>query len=292
MYVAGVQYNACVSCYKKAHLFCILSDYASKELQALALASASLRDPLQNALSGAKQLFMRLSDTTDPALLKTFGQINRSLHQLLRSIGNMSDAATYSQHCPEQFQYLDAKALFAEIAEKIQAKIPADICSIKYTGPTKQIYTMLHPELLERAICNLISNAIKFSPNQSTVNLKVSEKGDRMHIAVENTCDIAAEHVSQYFDRFLREPGLEENRFGIGLGLSIVQSVASAHHGTLLVSRKKQNIVSFVMAIAILEKRSHTLRSPSGISMDYSGGFDSTLVELSDILPNEMYEHL
>ena len=52
--VAGVLYNVCVSCYKKAHLFCILSDYASKELQVLSITSTNLRGYLQSTIKSKK----------------------------------------------------------------------------------------------------------------------------------------------------------------------------------------------------------------------------------------------
>lgn len=292
LYVAGVQYNACVSCYKKAHLFCILSDYTSKELQVLSLTSSSLRAPLQSALDGIEALTKRLSDSADPIVRKNFGQINHSLHQLLRSVGNLSDASFYSQHRLDEFEYLDAKSLFAEIAEKLQATIPTEMCTIHYSGFTKSVFTMLDPRAIERAIYNLVSNAAKFSPKNSIVTFKASSKGNRLYITLENDCDTVYSPVTQLFDNYLRDPALEDSRLGIGLGLSVVRNIVSSHHGTLLVSQKTKKTISFTLSIPITEKSFQILKSPFGIKVDYSGGFDPILVELSDVLPDEIYESI
>ena len=292
LHVAGTQYNACVSRYQDHRLFCIFSEYTSKELQTFSLVSSIWREPLQNILSGVEQLYRNLPENAFPSAAKSIGQINRNLYQLIRSVGNMSDASVHSHYGHDAFQYMDANAYFNELAVKLQSQIPTDRGNILYTGLKKQIYTMLAPLALERAICNLLSNAIKFSSHESSVSLRISSKNNRLYIVVENTCDPAAIQVAQFFDNYLREPGLEENRIGIGLGLSVVRNIASAHRGALLVSRKKPNVISFTMTLAVQEESLNMLKSSRTTIIDHTGGFDTILVELSDILPDEMYENI
>jgi len=290
--VAGIRYDACVTPHQGVHLFCISSDYESAELQILARAASHLRESLQNALIGADRLSGSIPDSADSSTRKSLGQVNRSLHQMLRSVGNMSDASKFPRHRLEHFVCSDAKALFAEIAEKVHTKVDPLNRTIIFTGLNKQVFTMMDAPALERAFYNLINNAVKFSPEGSTIRAKVSTAGNRLYITVENTCTAASSQAAQFFDRYLREPGLEDRRFGIGLGLSVVRNIAIAHHGTFLVSKPNKNTVRCTMTLAVLAESHPVLNSSCRLKIDYSGGMDTALVELSDILPDEMYENI
>lgn len=87
--------------------------------------------------------------------------------------------------------------------------------------------------LLEQALANLLDNAIKYSPEDSPVDLACSAVDDDVHIAVtDRGPGIAAEHQLRIFERFYRVDKARSRRIGgTGLGLAIVKHIASAHHG-------------------------------------------------------------
>jgi two-component system heavy metal sensor histidine kinase CusS len=92
-------------------------------------------------------------------------------------------------------------------------------------------------EMLRRAIGNLLSNAIRYSPRDAAVTVKLSQDESRTTVLVENAGEkIPAEALHRIFDRFYRaDPSRQRKGEGAGLGLAIVKSVAEAHGGTVQV---------------------------------------------------------
>jgi len=93
--------------------------------------------------------------------------------------------------------------------------------------------------MIRRAISNLLSNAIRYTPKANTVNVILeSSKRDCLAIVIENPGpDIAPEHLSRLFDRFYRvDSSRQRSREGAGLGLAIVKSIVDVHGGTIEVS--------------------------------------------------------
>ena len=91
------------------------------------------------------------------------------------------------------------------------------------------------------------------------------------------------------YDRYKRQPGLEEGRFGIGLGMVLVRSAATIHGGTVLVDQPAAGGTRVTMTMAIRKNTDGVLRSPV-MHVDYSGEWDHMLIELADGLPAPLYE--
>ena len=86
----------------------------------------------------------------------------------------------------------------------------------------------------------------------------------------------------------MREPAIEDSRFGLGLGMTLIRSVAADHGGTVLLEQSQGTRVA--MTIAIRKEASGTLRTPKLRIGDYAGGRDLGLLEFSDSLPTSAYE--
>jgi two-component system phosphate regulon sensor histidine kinase PhoR len=91
---------------------------------------------------------------------------------------------------------------------------------------------------LEQALVNLIDNAVKFSPANSTVRVEAQETGAEIVIRVMDQGDgIPPEHLDRIFERFYRvDAGRSRKVGGTGLGLAIVKHIAQAHRGRVTVS--------------------------------------------------------
>lgn len=87
--------------------------------------------------------------------------------------------------------------------------------------------------MLQRALSNLISNALRYTPDGHTLKVCLSEVNGMVEVAVQNTgAKIDARHLPHLFDRFYRvDPARQYKGEGAGLGLAIVKSVAQAHGG-------------------------------------------------------------
>lgn len=91
--------------------------------------------------------------------------------------------------------------------------------------------------LLRRVFTNLVSNAIRHTPEAGTVSVQIDipPRSSDLIIAVENTGEsIAREHLPRLFDRFYRvDASRQGSSEGVGLGLAIVQSIIVLHGGKI-----------------------------------------------------------
>ena len=87
---------------------------------------------------------------------------------------------------------------------------------------------------IERAFTNLMSNAIKYSPENGTITVKISALRNTNEVEVTVTdegCGIAPEHQKKVFDRFYRVENNTHTKKGTGLGLNLVKTTIEKHHG-------------------------------------------------------------
>ena len=253
-------------------------DQDTPELRSLALAAKELREPLTGLMVCAQQL-AALPDGKEQA-----ARVNRGLHQLLRVVGNMSDAGRKDARMELQ----ELCGLTREIFDRAKALTDSTGITLTYAGPEEKIYGLADGGLLERAVLNLLSNAIKFTPKGGTVAAKLARHGRRLYLTVTDSGSGIAENVRRnLFSRYLRQPGLEDSRYGIGLGLVLVRSAAARHGGTVLVDQPKGTRVT--LTLAIRQDTGNVVRSPR-LRVDYAGEQDHGLIELSDCLPPELYE--
>ncbi len=101
--------------------------------------------------------------------------------------------------------------------------------TIEVTGTA---VVMAEPLLVERAITNLLSNAIRHAAADSKISVAIAT-ADSATLAVTNYGEsIAPQHIERIFDRFYRiDSGRSRTDGGSGLGLAIVRSIMVAHAG-------------------------------------------------------------
>ena len=98
---------------------------------------------------------------------------------------------------------------------------------LRFDVELEPLFLVGEPDSLERAITNLLDNAVKFSPPGGTITVRLV--GDRVRIADEGP-GIAEADLPHVFDRFYRSDKAR-NTPGSGLGLSIVAQTIKAHGG-------------------------------------------------------------
>lgn len=266
-------------------VFEVDTDRDRSAFRAMALASSELRGPLNSALSSAAAL---MDSQEDPEARQQLAQLNRGLYQILRLLGNMSDAEQISAH--SRMETMDAPGVLREIFEKAQILVAQAGVTLSYQDLNECIYCLIDRQQLERAVLNILSNAVKFTPRGSQINASLTRKGRTLLLTIQDLGNgIAQEVMGSLFQRYLRQPGIEDSRFGLGLGIRIVHAAAVNHGGTLLISHGEDGGTRVVMTLAIRQKAPGQLSSPI-FQVDYTGGFDHTLVELANCLPAKLFD--
>lgn len=108
--------------------------------------------------------------------------------------------------------------------------------------------------LIERAISNLLTNAIRHAYKDTTIKIGISSSDVNVSVAVINHGEpIVGEHVERIFDRFYRvDSARARTDGGNGLGLAIVRSIMTSHGGSVLYCQGPPDETSFVLAFPVL----------------------------------------
>ena len=269
-------------------VFCLEELTDSRELRAMALAARELRAPLSTVMVTAQQLFPVSGLEDAPDTRRQVAQINRGLYQILRVIGNMSDAgqaATVSS----RMESVNVAAVFQEVFDKAASLAEHTEVRLCYQGYPQPIFCQADRESLERAALNMISNAMKFSAPGGTIQASLTRRGGKLYLSVKDSgAGIPNSIRGDVFTRYQRQCGLEDHRFGIGLGMVLIRAAAAAHGGAVLMDQPGDTGTRITMSMAI-RKGNATIHSPV-LSMDYGGEMDHALMELSESLPSSLYE--
>lgn len=250
------------------------------ELRAFALAATELRQPLLNTMISADRLTL-----ADPESREQLARLNRGLHQLHRIINNMSDAGRFAAVSHQEMRDMDKE--FAEIFEKAQSLVEHTGVFLTYRGLSEEVLSLADREQLERAVLNILSNAIKFTPKGGRIEASLTRHGKMLRLSIlDSGSGIADNILGNVFSRYLRQPVIEDSRYGIGLGMVLIRSAAASHGGTVLIDQPGGNGTRVTMTLAIRQGKGDALRTP----IDLPGGQDLGLIELSDCLPASVYE--
>lgn len=258
------------------------------ELQAMALAAKELREPLATIMLTADRLFSQ--ETEHTASDEQVMRLNRGLYQMLRVIGNMSDAGRYSSGISFQPETLDISAFFGELFAKNKLLIEKAGITLHYTGIDRPVFCLVDPEKLERALLNILSNAIKFTPKGGRIDAKLAKSGSLLRLTVQDNGEgIRDEIRNTVYSRYLRRPAIEDSRYGIGLGMVLIRSVAALHGGTVLLDHPTDCGTRITLTLPLRQTTEHFVRSPR-MRIDYAGERDHSLIELSEALPLDVFD--
>ena len=284
----GQSLGTCITKTSDFDLFQLEQDGDASELRAMALAARELREPLANVMITADRLFPVSGLSDDPAVAEQAARINRGLYQMLRVISNMSDAIHYTTATSRQ-EVRDITGFLADIFAKAADTVSHGGIHLNYQGHPEAVYGLMDAEKLERAVLNILSNALKFAPKGSTIEASLVKRKQKLYLTIQNEGTGIAQQVrSSMFTRYTREPGLEDGRFGIGLGMVLIRAAAALHGGTVLVDEPRENTTRITMTLAIRSRNSTQVHSPM-FTIDYAGERDHCLLEFSESLPSELY---
>jgi two-component system, NtrC family, nitrogen regulation sensor histidine kinase NtrY len=158
-------------------------------------------------------------------------------------IARFSDFSKMPKPEPEQ---LDAKDVVARVRSLYDTRVNHET-KIRFQMEIAEtpMPLMADPELLHRALSNLVLNAMDAMPNGGTLTLSATPKEDKVEIRVADTGDgLTLEECERLFT-----PYYTTKQHGTGLGLAIVQSVVADHAGTIAVESSAGGGATFIITL-------------------------------------------
>jgi two-component system phosphate regulon sensor histidine kinase PhoR len=211
--------------------------------------SHELRTPLAGIRAAAETLQEGAIDDR-PAAIEFMGHILRETDRLTQLVEELLELSRIeSGAAPMTFTRIDASILvratvarFAQQAERAGLTLIADV-------PDSPLAVVGDSERLERALGNLVANAIKFTDAAGAVTLRAAlEDGDVALSVADTGIGIEPEQHARVFERFFKgDKG--RGAGGTGLGLAIVKHIVLAHGGTVSVESRPGRGATFTLRL-------------------------------------------
>jgi signal transduction histidine kinase len=211
-----------------------------------------VRQPLNNASAALQEANGVILRSVSPEVLAPLSRANGVLTEVLASIDNtLAVAALLVGDKPISRVDFDIDALvsvsIADMAADQASRVRVERATLTRTAS-------MEPNLLRLALRNLLSNALKFSPRESPVTVRISDSDEPLAVVldvIDHGAGIAAERLPRLFDRGDRTA---QNLGGRrqGLGLYIVRRVMQLHQGTVTLESNGENGIT-VMRLMIVQ---------------------------------------
>jgi two-component system, OmpR family, phosphate regulon sensor histidine kinase PhoR len=196
------------------------------------MASHDLKNPLQIALANLELLAEDLADVPDLEIQESLTQIEKQLERMNRIIGGVLDLERIKAGTPAAELCYPSRIVTATIDELRQLAGEQEI-ALEAKVEENAAYFLGDPKQFERALVNLVENAIKFTPRGGKVMITAGNDNSNVVFQVSDTgIGIPQALQPQVFERFFRgrQKGAEHVS-GSGLGLSLVKTIVENHRG-------------------------------------------------------------
>jgi two-component system, OmpR family, sensor histidine kinase MprB len=198
-----------------------LDESASAQRRLVTDASHELRTPLTSLITNLELLAERPDDPSAPAFAAAALAEAGELRVLINDLVELARDGRASFHIEDV--RLDL------IAERVAARAAGRAPGLRYELDCRPTLVLGDPDALERAIGNLVDNALKWSPPDGRI--RISAAGGTVEVSDDGP-GIPADDLPYIFDRFYRSAKARALP-GSGLGLAIVRRIADMHDGTV-----------------------------------------------------------
>ncbi|PJF36777.1 MAG: hypothetical protein CUN49_03645 [Candidatus Thermofonsia Clade 1 bacterium] len=243
------------SALRQARLYAEVRELEEIKSHMIRMASHDLRNPLGVAINYFEMFLESLGDQPFTEVQKRYIQSVRKAHQTMQTL--IKDLLTLEKVESERealWQEVDFTALVnAELeAQRNAALLKKHTLTAQL--PSQSLHVRGSPAQLQRAVGNLIDNAIKYTPDGGLIQVRLTTKERRLIFEVQdNGYGISRERQERLFTSFYRarEPGTDHIS-GTGLGLSLVRTVVERHGGRVWVNSEAGigSIFSFWLPLA------------------------------------------
>ena len=221
----------------------------------LANMSHEIRTPL-NAIVGFSGILASTEEEEEKQEYVSIIENNNTLLlQLISDILDLSkiEAGTLDLH----YSDIELNDLMKDLENSCQLKLKSDTVKLEFVAPAEPCFAHIEKNRLSQLIINLITNAIKFTP-QGSIRFGYEHQNDELYFYVTDTgCGIPQDKQESIFGRFIK---LNSFTQGTGLGLSICQTLVDHMGGKIGVESEEGNGATFWFTLPY--KQAETVEKP------------------------------
>lgn len=214
-------------------------------------ASHDLRTPL-TAIKGSLDNLMRgVGGGLNERQSKVMGRALRSVDRLTALINDVLDINRIETgRMVLEKSSVPFHTLVDNIVQENQPAAVQKGITLEMSGLSEPSTVTIDAGKIERVVGELVSNAIKYTPNDGHVRISLSCEAGRIQLSVEdNGIGMTPEECAKVFERFYRTQASQHMAKGSGLGLSIAKELVGMHGGTLDVVSEPGRGTHFTMTL-------------------------------------------
>lgn len=224
-----------------------------------------------------------INEETKNKLSKNIQSIKQNCNRFIKIINNIIDLSQIKSGGHHlNLTNEDIVSKVEDIVESVLLYAKEKDFNIVFNTNVKEKYIAVDMVKIERAILNLISNAIKFSGKSREIYIDIINQGDIVEICVaDKGIGIDRKYLESIFNPFNQvDKSLMRVAEGSGIGLSLVKAIVEMHSGKISVESKIGKGSKFKIELPVL-----TIKEPDALNgyRDFDGHDNRLSVELSDI---------
>ena len=208
-----------------------------RKTEFLATLAHELRNPLAPLSNGLH--LMRMGANKPELLEKTRQMMERQVQHMVHLVDDLLDVARISTGKVElRRQRIDLKEVVATAVETSASLIESGHHKLHVELPSLPLPMDADPTRIAQVVSNLLNNAAKYTPEPGRITLKVRVEGNEALLSVQDTgIGIDRDAISKVFEMFAQVPSSAgKPQGGLGIGLSLVQSLVALHGGSVSAS--------------------------------------------------------
>lgn len=201
----------------------------------MAIASHELKTPVTSLKGYAQLLQARFAKAGDERSATALARMNRQLDKLIHLIGELLDLTSIEAgKLSWRSERFDLEALVRDIVAEVSQTTERH--HLRIAGAVRTPVSG-DPERIGQVLTNLLTNAIKYSPQADTILVRLAAGAEGATVSVQDFgIGLAPEKQGQVFERFFRVSNPEHATFpGLGLGLFISTQIVTRHGGRMWV---------------------------------------------------------
>lgn len=214
----------------------------------VANASHELKTPMAVLMTNIETALMNknIPRDTKEYLETSLGTVH-NMNVLLEDLLLLSSLEKYKK----SFESVDYVRLIKNLTKNLDSIANKKEIEVKVTTPEEKILIKANPTLLNRAISNVVENAIKYSPDKSVVEVQIENNASNLITKViDDGPGIDKKYHKQIFERFFRiDDSRSRKTGGSGLGLAITKEIIEIHNGEIKVQENKPTGTIFVITL-------------------------------------------